>query len=186
MSIQLYIGPMFAGKTSAALQLIDTLTRQKKVFLCITSNLDKRYGEEQIINHNLKGHPATAVGRLLPLIDSTNFLEASHIIIDEAHFFPDLKEFVLLTAETYNKNVTCVGLDGDSNRKPFGEIMDLIPYCDSVTKFKANCRLCNNIAGPQRTAIFTHRIIDNPQQVCVGGTGQYESLCRRHYIAKNF
>ena len=51
-------------------------------------------------------------------------------------FFNDLYEFVL-KCEEKDKKVIMSGLDGDSNRKPFGQILNCIPLCDSVVKLTA-------------------------------------------------
>ena len=68
------------------------------------------------------------------IINNTN-----DILIDEAQFFTDLME-ILYIVEKLNKNVYIFGLDGDFKRNKFGNILDLIPYCDTITKLQA--RLC--------------------------------------------
>ena len=44
---------------------------------------------------------------------------------------------LLQKAEIHNKIIIISGLDGDSERKPFGQILDCIPYCDEVIKLNA-------------------------------------------------
>ena len=182
MSLQLYIGPMFSGKSSAALELINTFENNGTRVLCITSNLDKRYTNEAVIvSHDKASHPAIAVGTLKELLEKESFENADAIVIDESQFFPDLKDFVLTAVDVYGKDVACVGLDGDSNRKPFGQILDLIPYCDFVKKLKAKCSVCGLNDG-----IFTHRTVANvSEQIHVGGADTYMTLCRMHYLEKN-
>ena len=185
MSLNLYMGPMFSGKTSAALQLIDTYVRRDESFLCITSSLDNRYSESggKLVSHDLESRDAVAVDSLLPLLDSDDFLNANYIIIEEAHFFPDLKAFVLHAVEDLGKHITCIGLNGDFRRKPFGELLDLVPYCNSITKFKSICMMCPKESAV-RDGLFTHRIVDESKQAFVGGKNEYESLCRFHYLEK--
>jgi thymidine kinase len=113
----------------------------------------------------------------MPLLQGPEFLSAKAIIIEEAQFFNDLKVFVLTAVEQFKKDVVVVGLDGDSNRKPFGQILELIPYCDSVQKLTAVCTKCEN--GVR--AIFTSRKVHADSQVLVGAADLYEPLCRRHY-----
>ena len=102
--------------------------------------------------------------------------EYNTIFIDEAQFFEDLKKNVLYFVEKKHINVVIVGLDGDYNRNKFGEILDLIPYCDTCTKITALCKECND----GTPAIFTHRLNANDKQVEVGN--DYISLCRAHYL----
>lgn len=182
MSLQLYIGPMFSGKSSVALELINTFENNGVRVLCITSSLDKRYiTEPAIMSHDKVSHAAVAVSTLMPLLETEVFVNADAIVIDESQFFPDLKTFVLTAVDTCGKDVACVGLDGDSDRKPFGQILDLIPYCDFVKKLKAKCSVCG-----LDDALFTHRIEQGIiEQIHVGGANTYMALCRMHYLEKN-
>ena len=76
--------------------------------------------------------------------------------------------------ETKNKRVYVCGLDGDFERKKFGNILDLIPYSDSIIKLKSNCNNCNE------PAIFSHRLTDENEQVVIG-SNNYIPLCRKCY-----
>ena len=182
MSLDLYLGPMFAGKSSAAIGLIRRNAVIGRRTLCITSQLDTRYtNEPQIVSHNMEMSPAVAVATLKPLLETSQYTEAACVVVEEAQFFPDLKDFVLIAVDIYRKDVACVGLDGDSDRKPFGQILDLIPYCDFVKKLKAKCSVCDC-----DDALFTHRIAANiSDQIYVGGANTYMALCRKHYLEKN-
>lgn len=173
---------MFAGKSTAILSIIRRATFIGKKVLCLTSSLDTRYSKNgSIVTHNQEIYPAQATATLLEINKLSTFHQADYVIIEEAQFFPDLKEFVLFAVEVYNKHVICVGLDGDSDRKPFGQLLELIPYCDSVTKLKALCTRCKD----GKDAIFTYRKPGNPQtQVNVAGADQYEPLCRKHFLGK--
>lgn len=180
MSLELFLGPMFAGKSSEVLRILHRNKVIGRKTVVITHALDKRYTEEpQLVTHNQATHPALAVHSLLTLLPSAELHTADCIIIEEAQFFPDLKDFVLNFVEAFGKHVICVGLDGDSQRNPFGQLLDLVPYCDSVTKFKALCKRC----GDGTDALFTYRAPTAPKtQINVGGAEQYEALCRKHYI----
>lgn len=181
MSLDLYIGPMFAGKSSSIIGILRRHAFIGRNTICFTSSLDTRYSSEgSIVSHDKVQYPATALSTLLPQIDSLKFRAAHCIIVEEAQFFPDLKEFVLAAVETYGKYVICVGLDGDAERRPFGQLLDLIPFADSVVKFKAYCSRCCN--GTE--AIFTHRKVGPSEtQISVGAADEYEALCRMHYLA---
>jgi len=81
--------------------------------------------------------------------------------------------------EAYGKDVIVVGLDGDSDRKPFGDIIYLVPIADVITKLTALCRRC----GDGSIALFTSLKRDATKDgiVCVGGADTYEPLCRKHF-----
>jgi thymidine kinase len=107
------------------------------------------------------------------------FTSSKLIIVDEAQFFPDLRDFVLYAVDACNKDVVIVGLDGDADRKPFGQILECMPLADEITKLKAFCRSCKD--GTE--ALFTFCNQNKTEQVCVGGAEMYMPLCRKHYIA---
>ena len=181
MSLKLYVGPMFAGKSTVILGLIRRNNFIGKKTMCLTSSLDIR-AKNAIKSHDNDSYPATATAELLTMLKMAEFHSANTVVIEEAQFFPDLKAFVLTAVEDYQKEVVVVGLDGDSSRKPFGQILDLIPYCDSVQKLTALCIRC----GDGTPAIFTSRRAGNPgQQVLVGASDLYEPLCRKHFMACN-
>ncbi len=184
MSLELILGPMFAGKSSAACQILRRNRVINRPTLVLTSALDNRYTDGQatpsaIISHNKETYPATAVQRLKPLLDTEEFLAAKCVLIEEAQFFPDLKEFVLAAVDEHGKDVICVGLDGDSERRPFGQLLELAPYADSFQKLTALCQICKD----GTPAIFTFRKPGGASdQISVGGVDKYEPVCRKHYI----
>jgi thymidine kinase len=80
--------------------------------------------------------------------------------------------------EGQGKHVLVFGLDGDSERRPFGQVLDLIPLADKYAKLQAECRLC----GDGTAALFTKRFSDATEQVSVGGQESYKAVCRKHYL----
>lgn len=180
MSLELLIGPMFAGKSSAILQRI---RRQevigKKVYV-ITHSIDTRFSEEHAVkSHNRDSHPAVGVSHLHECASDPSFGAADYVIIEEAQFFDDLRDFVLWCVESEKKGVLVVGLDGDSSRRPFGQILELIPYCDRVEKLRALCKRC----GDGTEAIFSALVRGEKKgQICVGAENMYEAMCRVHFL----
>jgi len=180
MSLEIWFGPMFAGKSSA---IIGTLRRNafiRRATLCITHSLDKRYSDNsRIVTHDMVSYPAKAVSDLMPLLETADFKGAACIIVEEAQFFKDLRNFALEAVEKHGKHLICVGLNGDAERKPFGEVIDLVPYADHVKHFSALCSACcDGTAG-----VFTFRSTkDIKEQVFVGADQHYMALCRRHYL----
>ena len=181
MSIELIVGPMFAGKTKALLRRIRTLEQNRhNILLCITHSDDDRYTtEHRIISHDGDSHVALAVRDLMPLVSNPLYTAATHVIIEESQFFPDLFLFVKQGADAHNKAFICAGLDGDFMREPFGQVINLVPHCDAIQKLKAHCARCSEPG----TAIFTaRRRGKSSDQVYIGGKESYEPMCRRHYI----
>lgn len=183
MSLEVIIGPMFAGKSSAILQRVKREQCIGTKTLIVTSCLDTRYttNVNLVKTHDSQVVEAIALTALDNILELKEFNEASLIVIEEAQFFIGLYTIVKDMVEVYKKHVIVVGLDGDSERKPFGEILQLIPLCDTVTKLKALCKRC---APLKRDALFTACIVKKgkEEQICVGGNETYEAVCREHYI----
>ena len=74
------------------------------------------------------------------------------------------------------KKVYVCGLDGDFERKKFGQLLDLIPLCDKVTKLTSLCSLCKN----GTPGIFSKRIGTEKEQTVVG-SDNYIPVCRNCY-----
>jgi thymidine kinase len=180
MSLNLVLGPMWAGKSSYILSKIRRYRAIGWEVYVITNALDHRYGNYVISNHDNDQFPAVSVRNLLPLRDEQKYKEAKLIILEEAQFFQDLVSFVLKAVEEDGKHLIVVGLDGDSERRPFGDILKLIPYCDSVEKITSLCSEC----GDGTHALFSYRCIHTSEQVAVGAEDMYKPLCRKHYIEK--
>jgi thymidine kinase len=86
-----------------------------------------------------------------------------------------------MIVETYKKDVIVVGLDGDSDRRPFGDILSLIPLADSVMKLSALCKRCSDGTEGHFTALVADKE-GKKEQIYVGGADKYLPMCRRHYL----
>jgi thymidine kinase len=186
MSLEILLGPMFAGKSSA----LQTRVRRHRALgwpvMVITHSMDKRYGDDpQIVNHDLQRLPAVATNMLLPLQSHPEYATAKLVVVEEAQFFPDLVPFILKAVDEDGKNALVVGLDGDAERKPFGHVLELVPYADRVEKLTAFCHLC----ADGTPAIFTHAHKGDAAEAaadgkpCVGAADKYTPMCRKHYLA---
>ena len=180
--LELIIGPMFSGKSTELIRQIKRFRAIDKKVLVIKPKLDNRYSQYKLVSHNNNSENCI-VFENLDNIDYDIFNDYEIIIIDEAQFFINLKQFVLHLVEKLNLYVIIGGLDGDYKREPFGEILELIPYADDYKKLSALCKYCNN----GTPAIFTKRIIENKQddintnQILIGSNDYYIPLCRFHY-----
>jgi len=179
MSLELILGPMFAGKTSALQSIIRRHEALSIKCIAYKPILDNRQGSEDFMHtHDGTKVPAHRTESLSIHLFTKDYHDAKLIIIEEGQFFPDLYKFVIYAVETDNKNVIVAGLDGDRFRKPFGEILQLIPIADRVTKLTSLCKLC----ADGTPALFSYSATSSTETVHVGGSGMYVSLCRKHYL----
>jgi thymidine kinase len=137
------------------------------------------------VNHDLERIPATATAQLMDMLETPAYKEARLVVVEEAQFFPDLLAFVLRAVDHDGKHAVVVGLDGDAERRPFGQVLDLVPHADRITKLTAFCHLCAD-GSP---AIFTHAHRADAAastaegKPCVGAADKYVPMCRKHYLA---
>ena len=185
MSLDIVLGPMWAGKSSF---IIGKIRRYRAIgwdVLVIANPLDDRYGTQVVSSHDKEQVSALAVSDLTSLRAEPQYTKARLLIIEEAQFYTGLYDFVKEAVERDGKHVVCVGLDGDAKREPFGEVLRLIPLCDNVEKIKSFCAEC----GDGTPALFTHRIAlqqtQTQAQIHVGAEGTYTPLCRKHFLEKN-
>ena len=175
MSLSVIIGPMFSGKSSRIMDLMSRYSALDTRVLLIKPTLDNRYVEGSVSTHDGRQHPCLTVNKLQ---DASIYVSNQEVvIIEEAQFFADLVHYVSHWVHELGKNVYVVGLSGDAQMRPFGEILDCIPLADRVEFLTALCLGCKGAAP------FTHRHeVSSAGQVLVGGPDVYQALCRRCYL----
>lgn len=176
--LNVYIGSMYAGKSSEIIKIFKTLNTSDVTSLVITHSLENRYDENYLSTHDNIKIPCEKLSKLKDIYSLKSFVNSSVILIDEAQFFEDILEAVNIV-EIHQKIVYVFGLDGDFKRNKFGNILDLIPYCDNVHKLKSICYKCKS------KGIFSLRISDSINQVLVGSNNDYQPVCRECYLFIN-
>ena len=167
MGVHMYLGPMFAGKTSKMLEMYDNLGG------IILDYHESGLHTGIVMNHDWVASSCIKTCSLceaLPLVK-----DVTHIFINEGQFFGDLYEFILNIEST--KSVYVFALDGDFKRRPMGQIPDALALCDSVQKLKGRCNQCNN------DSLFSKRIVDSTVQYLPDASA-YVPLCRTCYTQK--
>lgn len=179
--LHIIMGPMFSGKSTELIRLIREFKFIEKNILVIKHCSDDcRYAESKICTHDQQKEDCLSLGDLTEIESSLLYQKAEIIFIEEAQFFTGLTKFIKNGMEDKKKSFIIAGLDGDFKREPFGEILNLIPYSNKVTKLNALCKFCKN--GTE--APFTKRLSKSTKQHLVGGEEEYASVCRFHYESK--
>jgi thymidine kinase len=154
--LSLTLGCMYSGKTS---KLISDVNRNPGLVI----DYDTGDNTTSLLNHNLQSIPCVKTKQLM------NLTLDQHVYINEAQFFKDLIPFVKM-ALAKQINVYVYGLDGDFKQDVFGDILQLIPLCDSYVKLYATCR-CGALAP------FSKRLSSNREQYMPHD--QYLPSCRQ-------
>ena len=131
--LEIILGPMCSKKTSYLLDVHEKCRICNIPVASINHSFDnQRYdGANRMSNHNLSSIPCISGSTLIEVYDShkKEIDDADVILINEGQFFEDLYKMVIQFLK-FNKKIYVCGLDGDFNREKFGQILDLIPYCD--------------------------------------------------------
>jgi thymidine kinase len=181
--LDLIIGPMYSGKSTHLIGAIYRYESIGKKVMCINHNIDNRYGTNVISSHNMVQRKCISTEKLVSIFDNTDYTDSHIVVIEEGQFFTDLLYFVERAVDMDKKHVIVAGLSGDFKRRPFGQILDLVPIADSIEKLTAFCKLCND----GTFAHFSKRIVGGECEtttdpILVGTSDTYLPVCRFHYL----
>ena len=172
------IGCMFAQKTTELLRRIRRYKAIGHSVLVVNYAGDTRYGTNKIASHDVDTYDAICVKWLQDVAHLVESGTYQVVIIDEGQFFNDLYTFVTKWADKLPIHIVVAGLDGDSNRNPFGDMLRLIPHAEAVERLTAFCAECKD--GTE--AHYSKRISRTVEQVEIGGADRYIPVCRKHYV----
>jgi len=178
--IKIFIGCMYSGKSTELIKIVNRYTSINKKILGISHSLDTRSDVfNTICSHDKLKINCIKVSSLtaIPIAD---IIEYEIIVIDEAQFFNDLIQFCIPLVEKYNKTLIVAGLDGTFERKPFknNQLLELIPFADSVKKLNAYCQICKD--GTR--APFSLKLSRDKTEIDIGSNDKYIAVCRKHYL----
>jgi thymidine kinase len=171
--LEIFIGPMFSGKTSKIIDLYKQYSFCNIPLAVINHSSDTRYDDTMLSTHDKVMIPCIQTSTLTRVINDMDNVDV--ILINEGQFFEDLYDFVVNMLKL-NKKIYVSGLDGDFKREKFGKILDLIPLCDKVTKMTSLCSLCKN----GTPGLFSMRLTNEKEQMLIGSSN-YIPVCRYCY-----
>lgn len=191
--LHIIIGPMFSGKTSEIINIYNKYKYCNLNVKVVNYIFDNRYTDKQLLyTHDKRQVPCILTENLNDMYnfeiqngninnDNINsFNETQIFLINEAQFFKDIVDWVKIAiSPPYNKIIYLCGLDGDFKRNLFGNWLELIPMCDTITKLTSICSSCK-----VKDAIFSHRLTNDTKQKLIGND-IYVPLCRLCYENEN-
>jgi thymidine kinase len=173
--LEIILGPMFSGKTSRLLEIYKKCTFCNISVTVINHISDKRYDQTMLATHDKHMIPCEFLTNLSEIYLMPTLLPQV-ILINEGQFFQDL-EPVVQNLLIQRKTIYIAGLDGDFQQKKFGQILDLIPLCDKVTKLTSLCSQCKD----GTPGIFSMRLTEDKEQTLVG-SDIYVPVCRKCFV----
>jgi len=164
--LNIIIGPMYSGKSTRLIKIYHESSAKK---ICVINySGDNRYNTNALSTHDGLKIESMKLSKLDTL--KTDYDNYDMFIIDEAQFYPDLVEICKFLISK-SKDITVAGLSSDFQMKKFGNIIDLIPFCNNIEKLHTVCRFC---AGK---AYFTKRLTKDTIQKIIGND-IYAPVCR--------
>ena len=169
-SIEIICGSMFSGKTEELIRRIERAKIAKQNVMICKPSIENRYDKDKVVSHDMKAIDCIAVG------DATDIIELCKnkdvVGIDEAQFFNN--NLVDVCNHLANKGVRIIiaGLDMDYEGNPFEPIPQLMAIAEDVTKVRAICIQCGDLAN------YSYRLVDEDNQILLGEKKEYEARCR--------
>ena len=195
MSLTVYCGNMFSGKTTELLKEVTKYSdlSKERCSLIINHSSDTRDINKVVSSHSsiYKGLSDKVDVVSSPTISDIDVSDYTIIGLDEANFYPDLVQGIQKWLDL-DKHIICAGLDGDFKMNAFGDISKLLHLADKFIKLNAVCSICmketadrGEIITPCNAvpAAFTKKISGNTDtvQIDIGGADKYIAVCRKHH-----
>ncbi len=171
--IEVICGSMFSGKTEELIRRLKRAEFASQKILLVKPKIDDRYHRENVVSHQGRSFEAVTVVQASDIL--TEWKNEKIVAIDEAQFFDMGLVDVCNQLAKQGVRVIIAGLDMDFQGVPFGPMPHLLAIAEYVTKVHAICVSCGNLAQ------FSHRTVEDKNQVLVGTVEEYKPLCRTCY-----
>lgn len=171
--IEVVCGSMFSGKTEELIRRLRRAEFANQKILLVKPRIDDRYHKEKVVSHKGSSFEAICVDSSEDILKQ--WKDERVVAIDEAQFFDNNVVSVTNQLAKQGVRVIVAGLDMDFKGVPFGPMPHLMAVAEYVTKVHAICVSCGNLAQ------FSHRTVQEEEQVLVGAVEKYKPLCRFCY-----
>ena len=176
---------MNAGKSTVLLQASHNYRERGMETLLLTAALDNRAGLGVIgsrIGLEAEAETFTAGDDLFVRVERVHEEKTiSCVLVDEAQFLDEAQVWQLCrVADRLGVPVMCFGLRTDFQGKLFPGSAALLALADVMREIRTIC-WCGRKATMVVRLGGDGRVIDEGDQVSIGGEESYVSLCRRHW-----
>ena len=175
--IELFLGPMFSGKTTYLINKVKELESKGKNVKVFKPVVDDRYGDNIICSHDNISLKAYNIKD----IKEAEVSDCDVVVIDEYFFFKDnLLDYCKRWKEE-GKHVIVAGLDLNYLGNPIKLVDsekssdDLKKIADKINLLKSKCAVCGG------EATMTERISKSNKEKLVGGSETYRPVCEKHH-----
>lgn len=183
-----YYSAMNAGKTTVLLQSNYNYKERGMRTLLLTPIIDDRYQKGMIHSRIGLEAQATMFGRqdnLMTILSKEHNQSPVHcVLLDEAQFLTQQQVMQLSEiVDQLNIPVLAYGLRTDFQGQPFEGSSYLLAWADNLTEIKTVCH-CGRKATFVLRLNEQGKVIEQGEQIAIGGNELYLSVCRRHFHSK--
>ena len=180
---------MNAGKSTSLLQAAHNYSERGMTTLLLTAALDDRSGAATIASRIGISRPAetfVAETDLVDLVESKIVKgRLDCVFVDEAQFLTPAQVWQLAEiVDRLHVPVMAYGLRTDFAGKLFPGSAELLAIADQLREIRTIC-WCGSKATMVARLDGEGRIVDEGEQVVIGGEERYVSLCRPHWVARD-
>ncbi len=180
---------MNAGKSTMLLQANHNYQERGMNTLIYTSSVDDRYGKKEIVSRiGLKAKSNI-------FLDSTNIYEEvmtsnnekkiDCVLVDEAQFLNKIQVTQLgQIVDELEIPVLTFGIRTDFKGNLFEGSEYLLAWADNLKEIKTVCH-CGRKATMVLRLDESGKVVEEGDQIEVGGNEKYVSICRKHFYEKN-
>ncbi len=169
-SVEVICGSMFSGKTEELIRRLGRAKIAKQSVIICKPSIEDRYERDKVVSHNMRAIDCITVGDATDIIELCQDKEV--VGIDEAQFFNNNLVEVCNQLANQGVRVIIAALDMDYEGNPFEPIPQLMSIAEDVTKVRAICIQCGDLAN------YSYRIVDKDDQILLGEKNEYEARCR--------
>ena len=178
-SIEVIAGVMFSGKSEELIRRVRRAMIARRQVQVFKSHLDARYaGINRISSHDgrtIEAIPVDSAAEIFRLTDPATEVVA----IDEAQFLDEAIVAVASELADRGARVMLAGTDTDFRGLPFGAMGTLMAIAEEVSKLRAICVICGDLACRNQRLVDGNPVPWNAPIIQVGGSESYEARCRR-------
>lgn len=172
--IEVIAGSMYSGKTEELIKRVRRSEYAKLKTQVFKPQLDNRYHETNIASHDQNQITAIALKDINDVWDHLKD-DTKVVGFDEGQFFTQDLVQVCRDLASRGLRVLVAGLDMDWKGQPFEPIPTLMAIAEDVSKPRAICTSCGNLAT------YTQKLRGTTSQVEIGAQDNYEARCRMHF-----
>lgn len=177
-SVEIIAGVMFSGKSEELIRRVRRGVIARKRVQVFKSHLDSRYaGLWSVSSHDGRELDAAAVDTSAEIMRLVR-PETDIVAIDEAQFLDAGLVDVVTALAGRGHRVMLAGTDTDFRGEPFGPMGALMCVAEDVTKLRAICVRCGELACRNQRLIDGRPARYDSPTIMIGGRESYEARCR--------